>query len=161
MAPRADADAAWINDGTAAGNTITYAIPPVFASYCTLKLPETNDRAELARHEQAVIELLTEHTPEQPWWLGYLDTGPSDAVFPYAPRTTIYYGYCYVLVDAGAQQAAGWRDEGFSWTLPELMFPADRPWLLSTMWDDGWTSIGGSQQLVNGFLNDLCSWRPG
>jgi hypothetical protein len=150
----ADADAAWINDGTAAGNTITHAIPPGFASYCTLKLPETNDRAELARHEQAVIELLTEHTPEQPWWLGYLDTGPSDVVFPYAPRTTIYYGYGYVLVDAGAPQAVGWRDEGFSWTLPELMFPADRSWLLSTMWDDGWTSIGGSQQLVNGFLND-------
>jgi hypothetical protein len=150
----ADADAAWISDGTAAGNTITYAIPPVFTSYCTLGLPETNDRAELARHEQAVIELLTRLTPEQPWWLGFLDTGPSDVVFPYAPRTTIYYGYGYVLVDAGAQQAAGWRDEGFSWTLPELMFPADHSWLLSTMWDDGWTSIGGSQQLVNDFLND-------
>jgi hypothetical protein len=34
------------------------------------------------------------------------------------------------------------------------MFPADRSWLVSTMWDDGWTSIGGSQQLVDGFLSD-------
>jgi hypothetical protein len=32
----ADADAAWINDGTSAGATITSAIPPVFASYSTL-----------------------------------------------------------------------------------------------------------------------------
>jgi hypothetical protein len=150
----ADADAAWINDGTSAGNTITSAIPPVFASYCTLELPEANDRAELARHEQAVIERLTEQTPEQPWWLGYLDTGASDVVFPYAPRTTLYYGYGYVLVEAGPPQAAGWRETGFNWTLPDLMFPADRSWLVSTMWDDGWTSIGGSQQLVDGFLSD-------
>jgi hypothetical protein len=150
----ADADAAWINDRTPAGDTITSAIPPVFASYCALELPDANDRAELARHEQAVIERLAEQTPEQPWWLGYLDTGASDVVFAYAPRTTVYYGHGYVLVEAGSQQAAGWREEGFHWTLPELMFPADRSWLVSTMCDDGWTSIGGSQQLVDGFLSD-------
>jgi hypothetical protein len=101
-----------------------------------------------------VIELLTEQTPDQPWWLGYLDTGASDVVFPYAPRTTVYYGYG-VLVQAAPQQAAAWRDhDGFNWTLPDLMFPADRSWLLSTMWYDGWTSIGGTQQLVDGVLND-------
>ena len=150
----AHADGAWINDQTSAGNTITFAIPPVFASYCTVELPLTNDPAELARHEQAVIELLTARTSQQPWWLGYLDTGASDVVFPYASRTTLYLGYGYVLIEAGPAQAAGWRDEGFSWTLPELMFPADRSWLLSTMWDDGWTSIGGSRQLVDGFLSD-------
>jgi hypothetical protein len=37
------------------------------------------------------------------------------------------------------------------------MFPADRSWLVSTMWDDGWTSIGGSQQLVDGFLSDAAT----
>ena len=117
----ADADAAWINDRTSAGNTITSAIPPIFASYCTLELPEANDPAELARHEQAVIELLIEQTPEQdPWWLGYLDTGASDVVFPFAPRTTVYSGYGYVLVEAGPQQAAGWREEGFNRPLPQL-----------------------------------------
>lgn len=87
-------------------------------------------------------------------WLGYLDTGASDVVFPYAPRTAVYYGYGYVLVEAGRQQAARWREKGFNWTLPGLMFPADRSWLVSTMWDDGWTSIGGLQQLVDGFLSD-------
>jgi hypothetical protein len=155
----ADADVAWINIATSAGNTITSAIPPVFASYCTLELSAANDRAGLVRHEQAVIELLTEQTPEQPWWLGYLDTGASDVVFPYAPRTTVYCGYGYVLVQAGPQQAAAWRDEGFNWTLPDLMFPGDRSWLLSTMWDDGWTSIGGSRQLVAGFLSDATLGR--
>jgi hypothetical protein len=148
------AEAAWINDGTSAGLTIAYAIPPIFDSYCTVELPQSHDPTELDRHEEAVIELLTEQTPEQSWWLGYLDTGPSDVVFPYAPRTTIYYGYGYVLVEAGPRQAAEWREKGFSWTLPELLFPADRSWLLSTMWDDGWTCVGGSQQLVDGFLRD-------
>ena len=32
------------------------------------------------------------------------------------------------------------------------MFPKDRSWLVSTLWDDDWTSIGGSDQLVNSFL---------
>jgi hypothetical protein len=150
-----DADVAWINDGTSAGVTIMSAIPPVFASYCTVGLPEANEGAEPARHAQAVIELLTAQTLEQAWWLGYLDTGASDVVFPYAPRTTVYYGYGYVLLEAGPQQAAGWREEGWSWVLPELMFPADRSWLVSTMWDDGWSSIGGSEELVDRFLNDV------
>ena len=109
----ADSDAAWINDGVSAGATITSAIPPIFASYCTLELPDRRDPAEFGRHEQAVIELLAEQTSEQPWLLGYLDTGASDVVFPYALRTTVYYGYGYVLVEAGPQQAVGWRDKGF------------------------------------------------
>lgn len=149
-----NAEAAWINAGTSAGHTITSAIPPIFDSYCTLELPQSRDRAELAQHEQAVIELLTEQTPDQSWWLGYLDTGASDVVFAYAPRTTIYYGYGYVLVEAGPDQAVEWRETGFNWALPDLMFPANRSWLLSTMWDDGWSSVGGSQQLVDGFMRD-------
>lgn len=148
-----DADVAWINDGTSPGTTITSAIPPVFDSYCTLTLPPGNGDPELVRHEQAVIDLLSERTEEQPWWLGYLDTGASDVVFPYAPRAMLYSEYGYVLVQAGPQQAASWRDSGFNWTLPDLMFPADRSWLVSTMWDDDWTCIGGSEQLVSGFLN--------
>jgi hypothetical protein len=147
-------DVAWITDGTSPGLSITYAIPPVFESYCTVELPRSQDPTELDQHEEAVLALLSEQAPEQSWWLGYLDTGASDVVFPYAPRTTIYYHYGYVLVEAGPRQAADWREEGFSWTLPELLFPADRSWLLSTMWDDGWTCVGGSRQLVDGFLRD-------
>jgi hypothetical protein len=160
----ADADAAWINDETSAGNTITSAIPPVFACYCTQGLPEANDPAGSARHEQAVIELLTAHTTEQPWWLGYLDTGASDVVFPYAPRTMVYSGYGYVLVEAGPQQAAEWREEGFNWTLPDLMFPADRSWLVSTRWTTaGPPSVGAgswSQQGHHGQFGTRSDPRP-
>ena len=147
-------DLAWINDETSSGANITIAIPPVFASYCTVSLPDGNDEAESARHERAVIDLLTQQTQAQPWWLGFLDTGASDVVFPYAPRTGNALGHGYVLVEAGPRQAADWRDTGWSWRLPELIFPADRSWLLSTMWDDGWTSIGGSEQLVHSILSD-------
>jgi hypothetical protein len=147
-------DIAWISSGTSASTSITAAIPPNFASYCTLELPQTG-YDELAAHDQAVLDLLTDQTEEQPWWLGYLDTGASDVVFPYAPRTTAYYGWDYLLVEAGPEQASSWRQANpFKGALPDLMFPADRSWLLSTMWDDDWTSIGGSEQLVRSFLND-------
>lgn len=58
-----------------------------------------------------------------------------------------------MLVEAGPKQAAIWRNTAFKGALPDLMFPVDRSWLLSTMWDDDWTCIGGSQQLVDSFLS--------
>jgi hypothetical protein len=56
------------------------------------------------------------------------------------------------VTEAGPQQAATWRDSGFNWTLPDLMFPTDHSSLLSTLWDDAWTCIGGSEQLVSSLL---------
>jgi hypothetical protein len=35
------------------------------------------------------------------------------------------------------------------------MFPADHSWLISTLWDDDWSCIGGPAGLVNGFLHHL------
>jgi hypothetical protein len=34
------------------------------------------------------------------------------------------------------------------------MFPADRSWLVSTLWDDDWSCIGGPGRLVHNFLRD-------
>lgn len=55
-----------------------------------------------------------------------------------------------MLVQAGPRQAAAWgKDErGPSWELPSLMFPADGSWLVSTLWDDDWTCVGGPASLV-------------
>jgi hypothetical protein len=145
-----DADVAWIVEGTSAGLTITAAIPPVFAAYATIVLPGLDDDQD--EHDRAVLALLTERSVGQPWWLGYLDTGADDIVFPRAPMVTLYSGWHYVLVEAGPEQAATWRysDGGSFWkgALPDLMFPADRSWLLSTLWDDDWTCIGGPSALV-------------
>jgi hypothetical protein len=103
-----------------------------------------------------VLTLLREQSPDQPWWLGYLDTGADDIVFPDARMVTLYSGWQYVVVQAGPEQAGSWR-KGGPWSfwkgaLPNLMFPADRSWLVSTLWDDDWTCIGGPSALVGRFL---------
>ena len=151
------ADVAWIDAGTSIGRTITAAIPPVFEAYGTVLLPEWDqDDDDRQRHARAVLTVLRDHSPAQPWWLGYLDTGVHDVVFPDSPRVTLYSGWHYVLVEAGPEQAATWRttDLASSWefTLPDLLFPADRSWLLSKLWDDDWACIGGTAALVDAFV---------
>lgn len=152
---------AWIEENTESGLTIMSAIPPVFEAYATLEEPGTGNHeltassaedwkrheAEWERHEAGVLEVLTAHTAPQPWWLGYIETGAHDVVFTDAPRVRFYADWPYVLVEAGAEQARVWRDD-----IPDLMFPADRSWLFSTLWDDDWTCIGGSRGLVDAFV---------
>jgi hypothetical protein len=148
------AEVAWIADGTSVGRAITAAIPPVFEAYATVVLPWGGEGQD--QHDQAVLALLSEQSAGHLWWLGYLDTGADDIVFPHAPKVTLYSGWHYVLVEAGPEQAATWRQYGdrsfWKGALPNLMFPADRSWLVSTLWDDDWTCIGGPAGLVDRFL---------
>lgn len=150
------ADVVWIKEGTSIGRTITSAIPPLFEAYATVVLPERGEGQDA--HDQAVLDLLSKEPAAQLWWLGYLDTGADDVVFPGAPMVTLYSGWRYVLVKAGPQQAATWRqrDVPSFWkgALPNLMFPADRSWLVSTLWDDDWTCIGGPAGLVDSFVRN-------
>lgn len=166
-----DAEVDWIRDGTSITTAITAAIPPVFDTYATIELPGFGTQAESVpigdqerydrrqqRHERALLILLGKHAEPQPWWLGYLDKGSDDVVFPDAPTVTLYAGWQYVLVEAGAPQPAAWRSEesGAFWKgmLPNLMFPADRCWLVSTLWDDDWTCIGGPSALIDDLVRD-------
>jgi hypothetical protein len=158
-----DAEVAWITEGTSTGMAITAAIPPVFEAYATVVLPPDSDVRD--RHDQSVLALLRAQPAGPPWWLGYLSTGSADVVFPAAPMVTLYTGWHYVLVEAGPEQAAAWRRRGpwSSWEggLPDVMFPADRSWLVSKLWDDDWSCIGGPAALVSAFLHhpDLAA-RP-
>ncbi len=149
-----DAEIAWIASGTSIGRTITAAIPPGFEAYATVTLPYGGHGQD--KHDRALLALLSKQSAGQPWWLGYLDTGADDVVFPGAPMVTLYSGWHYVLVEAGPEQAAMWRHVGpwsfWKGALPNLMFPADRSWLVSTLWDDDWTCIGGPTRLVEKFL---------
>jgi hypothetical protein len=149
------ADVAWINTGRSVGLTITSGIPPVFDDYATVVLPKSG--AEQARHDRAVMAVLQSRSLDQRWWLGYLERGGSDVVFADAPLVSLYPGWSYVLVLAGPKQAASWRRSGVADgrpdVLPELMFPADRSWLVSTLWDDDWSCVGGPIPLVEALLN--------
>jgi hypothetical protein len=155
-----EADVAWIRENTEVSLAITSAIPPVFEAYATLELPDRDAHLSAApgddsdRYFADVLAVLASYPAARPWWLGYLETGSSDIVFydvrKVRPGTTDAW---YVLVEAGPEQSRAWREPGHrKGPLPDLMFPADRSWLLSTLWDDDWTCIGGSRALVDAFL---------
>ncbi len=151
-----NADVDWIDAFTTTDVTITSAIPPGwYDAYATVVLPESHE--EQQRHDRAVVTLLSTQSSDQRWWLGYLDTGGDDIVFPEAPIVTLYANWPYVLVQAGPEQAASWRHSDLSSyrssRLPDLIFPVDRSWLVSTLWDDDWTCIGGPVALIDDFLN--------
>ncbi|WP_433320135.1 hypothetical protein ACQP0U_15695 [Micromonospora sp. CA-269861] len=136
-------DVAWLTGRTTQGFSVTTAIPPVFEAYGTFYPP---DGVGFDAHERAVINELATHTADQPWWLGFLDTGVHDVVFPHAPTVSLYWGWHYVLVEAGPEQALGWRTGHMrgDGALPDLFFPADHSWFVSALWDDAWTDIGAT-----------------
>jgi hypothetical protein len=163
-----DAEVAWINDGVTPGLSITASIPPIFEAYATLAFPldleSTRDQLRRAedRFDDALLRALCAHTTRQPWWLGFLDTGASDVVLDDGPRVPVYSGWNYVLVQAGPDEARTWRSDEGRWftALPELMFPADRSWLVSSLWDDAWAGVGGSAELISRLLVES-ELRPG
>ena len=156
-----DAEVGWIAAGTdyhsglptSRTRTITGAIPAAFEAYAIVLVAYGVERDV---HDRALLTLLREQSPGQRWWLGYLDTGADDIVFPDAPKVTLYARWHYVLIEAGPDQAAAWRPDGGrafgTGDLPNLMFPADHSWLVSTLWDDDWTCMGGPAGLVDRVL---------
>ncbi len=143
----------WIADGTTPGISITAAIPPIFEAYATCYEP---DGVTIIAHERALVERLAEVTSDQLWWLGYLDTGAHSVVFEHVPKVLLYWNWPYVLVAAGPTQALSWRTGHMrgAGVLPDLFFPEDRSWLVSALWDDTWTCIGGPDALIEVLRKD-------
>ena len=141
------AEVAWLAGGINPGVSVTAAVPPVFEAYATYWPPAG---AGVAEHERAVVAELAGHTAAQPWWLGYLETGAHDIVFPAAPRVSLYWDWPYLRVEAGPAEALSCRTGHMrgDGRLPDLFFPADRSWLVSALWDDTWTCVGGSAALI-------------
>ena len=143
----------WIAEGTTPGISITAAIPPIFEAYATCYEP---DGVTIIAHERALVERLAEVASDQLWWLGYLDTGAHSVVFEHAPKVLLYWNWPYVLVAAGPTQALSWRTGHMrgAGVLPDLFFPEDRSWLVSALWDDTWTCIGGPDALIEVLRKD-------
>lgn len=150
-------DVRWIRAGTLPGLEITSAIPPIFEAYATVVIPR-----EPLRQASAVLDALRSASLTGPWWLGFLDVGALDRYLPDAPEVELYASWRYRLVQAGPIEALTLRaGDSWKWPLPDLVFPIDRAWLLSTLWDDHWTCIGGSRALVEQLTShpDLTSRR--
>src|SRR4051794_33811862 len=141
-------EVAWITDATNIGMTITAGIPPVFEAYGTSVISREDQQGQ-ARQDRALLTTLSDAAGSQAWWLGYLDTGGDDIVFADAPQVELYARWHYVLVLAGPAQAGSWRSRDWRGPLPDLMFPADRSWLVTRLWDDDWWCIGGSAALLD------------
>ncbi|TCM51657.1 hypothetical protein [Kribbella sp. VKM Ac-2568] len=153
-------DVGWIAGRTTPGLSVSTAIPPVFEAYATFYPAEG---VSIEAHERALVDELVEQTAEQPWWLGYLDTGAHDIVFPRLPKVSLYFDWSYLLVEAGPEQALTWRTGHMrgDGSLPDLFFPADHSWLVSALWDDTWTDIGGPAALIEVLRrNPLVGARP-
>ena len=146
-------DVEWIIAGTVPGVTVTAAVPAVFAAYATFHQP---GGLPVSAQERAVVAELARHTAGQPWGVGFLETGAHDVVFPRAPRVRLYWDWPYVLVEAGPEQALTWRTGHMrgDGALPDLFFPADRSWLVSALWDDLWTCVGGPAELIDGLVRN-------
>ena len=145
------AEVSWINDSVTVGAAITSAITPVFDAYATVVIPDSDTARRCA--DSVLLQLLAEQGADQPWWLGYLDTGAHDVVFDQAPKVAVYTGWTYVLMQAGPTEAGSWReDDAWRGRLPDLIFPADRSWLVSMLWDDDWRCLGGPAALIRAVL---------
>ncbi len=143
----------WITGSTRCGRTIVSAIPATYARYATIVIPD--DDPARTRADEALVEVLQAHTPAQPWWLGYLQTGAGDDMAFDVPRVALYAEWPYVLLEAGPEQVLTARN-GYvtpsGTAVPELVLPQDRSWLVSTLWDDDWRCVGGPAALVDGLL---------
>lgn len=141
-------DVAWVAANTKVGRTIVSAIPPVFQEYATVSFDLDFDISE---SQVTLIKSFTSLSKSLDWWLGFLDTGNADLVFWQVPKVRLYSGWQYVCVKAGPLQALSWRSPSTSdgkRLLPDLMFPQDRSWLFSTLWDDTWSCVGGATSAV-------------
>ena len=81
-------DVRWIQEAISISSTVTSAVPPHFSAYATVLVPDKHGgRSEDLR---VLLDVLGGHSGDQPWWLGYLETGTDDLVFPDAPRTRLW-----------------------------------------------------------------------
>lgn len=145
----------WIADGTHAGRDITSAIPPVFGAYATIthEYDEgwgggSHERNMLRDRVDALLPHLKSVSGDSDIWFGFRRDAAYQIGHEEREIDDIYApGWLY-------QFATGRLDAIAPGLLPELVWPADRSWLLSNLWDDDWTCVGGSTGFIQALEDD-------
>jgi hypothetical protein len=123
-----DDDLAWIRRDSRLGPTIRSAIPSGFDVYAVLDLvDERADAALLAVLAPNGTDLLVAG------WIVKSEPASGDEHLLYAN-----WPYRLRRATAAELRAAVAGEDGF----PDLLFPRDHAWIVSTLWDDAWRSIG-------------------
>jgi hypothetical protein len=102
------ADVAWLAGPVDHAAGRISLVPPAFAAYCQLDLPDDIPGSQI-NHDKALVATLSTAPAARKWWLGYLEYGIGiDLPFDDAPRTNLF-SWNYVLIQAGVEQALNWR----------------------------------------------------
>ena len=145
-----DHDVNWIRQESALAETLTYAIPDRYEAYGVLDLPR-----EIGPVEDGLLDALTAR-PTGLLIAGWIDRGP------WPPSTgdehVLYTGWRYRLRRVAESELRGLPTEGEG-SFPDLLFPQDRSWLVSLLWDDSWRSIGASQAIATRLTQDLPNFQ--
>lgn len=150
MAGVVDQDVAWIRRDTAVSGTIRSAIPGGFDAYGLLDISEerpTEDALLQAVAPENSMELIA----------GWIDRGP----YPPQPGDEhfLYSSWRYRFRQVSAASLQGLPTEGDG-GFPDLLFPPDRSWLISLLWDDSWRSVGASNAVASRITSRLPSFVP-
>jgi hypothetical protein len=132
-----DEDVAWIRDGTSVSRTIRSAIPDGYDVDGLVDLVEDGGRTEsrlltalgIAADEELVA--------------GWIDR---DGLMTEAGDEHLLYAtWRYRIRIVRTAELEGRLHPDVHDDFPDLLFPRDRAWLVSTLWDDTWRSIGASE----------------
>ena len=135
-----DEDVDWIRGNDAAFGTLRFAIPSGYEAYGVLDLP-----ADIVPIEDALLSALGVDPADQ-LVAGWIDRGPWST--PAGDEHVLYSGWRYRLRRVAAADLSGLPTEGEG-SFPDMLFPPDRSWLVSLLWDDAWRSIGSSQAIAD------------
>ena len=104
----------------------------VFEVYGVLDLPH-----EIRPVEEALLGTWAPNAAES-LVAGWIDRGPWPA--PAGTEHVFYSGWKYRLRRLKTRELTGLPTEGEG-SFPDLLFPPNRAWLVSLLWDDSWRSI--------------------
>jgi hypothetical protein len=144
-----DQEVAWLRQESTVFGTLRYAIPGGFEAYGALDLPRN-----ISPIEEPLLDTLASDESE-PLIAGWIDRGPWPP--PPGDEHVLYSGWRYRLRRVAPSEVAGLPTEGEG-SFPDLLFPPDRTWLVSLLWDDAWRSIGASQIVADQLSRRLANF---